>query len=162
MKRRILGAIAVFAIAALPAMGAGAHADHSADAKEDRCDTWYREGHETGTGNNKSSHHHEDEFDNGEVVPGSGVYVHNHTGHYVIRGEGFYVEVIGGGGFNRNGNQGGAFQGEVDPGNGAPDVDFHGNTFAGANSPDGLPAHAEGTGCISVMDNKIGDEGELP
>jgi len=138
---------------------AGAHEDPNPDGNNNsatRCDTWYRETHESGSGSNKHSEDHTNEFDNGEVAPG--VYVHNHTGHYVVRGDGFYIEVVGGGGYSRDGNQGGYVQGEVDPVEGAPDADFHFDSFAGARSPTTDDAHV----CLSVADTKVGDEGEQP
>ena len=168
MKLRMIGAMAIVAIVGLVGASAGAHGDHSADGNNDsgkRCDTWYREGHAKDAANRKDnnanfdestghSEDHENEFDQGETGP---VYVHNHTGHYVVRHDAFYVEVVGGGGYSRDGNNGGYVQGEVDPGSGAPDADFHGNFFGGTNGD----MHSEG-GCVSVADTKVGDEGEQP
>lgn len=155
--KRLLATLAVLAVAALPSF-AGAHEDYNGDGNNDsdrRCDTWYREGHETGTGQNKHSEDHtEPEFDQGEVGP---LYIHNHTGHYVIRSEAFYIEVVGGDGYARDGNNGGYVQFEVDAAEGAPDVDGHADFFGGTNG--GM--HAENV-CLSVADNKVGDEGEQP
>ncbi len=88
----------------------------------------------------------------------SGVYVHSHTGHYVVRHDAFYVEVIGGGGYNRGGNQGGVVQGEVDPGSGAPDADFNVGTFAGTNGD----MHSEHVCVAAAGQDQIGSEGEQP
>lgn len=157
MIRRIFAALAIGAVA-LSGAAAQAHKDYNADGNNTstkRCDTWYRTGHESGTTGNKSSDHHTSDFDNGEVAPG--VYLHNHTGHYVVRHDAFYVEVIGGGGYAREGNQGGAVQAEVDPAAGAPDADAHVDFFAGTNGA----MHAENA-CASVADNKVGNQGTQP
>ena len=171
MRHRILAAIAIVCTVALSATVAGAHGDHNPDGNNNsdrRCDTYYRTTHESGsTANTKHSEDHEEpEFDDAPVLPGTpppnevlglaGMYLHRHTGHYVVRGDAFYVEVVGGGGYSRNGAQGGYVQGEVDAAEGAPDADFHTNTFA---DPDGT--HYEAA-CVSVADNKVGDEGEQP
>lgn len=157
MIRRFLAAVAVFAIAALPSF-AGAHEDYNADGDNNsatRCDTWYRDDHQTGPVQNQHSEDHSDpEFDQGEVGP---LYIHSHTGHYVVRHDAFYVEIVGGGGYSRDGNNGGYVQTEVDAAEGAPDVDGHFDLFAGGNG--GM--HAENV-CLSVADNKVGDEGEQP
>lgn len=157
MARRMLAAIAAFAIAALPGF-AGAHDDPNPDGGNNsptRCDTWYRTDHESGPANNKHSEDHTSEFDQGQTGP---VYIHNHTGHYVVRGEGFYIEVVGGGGYaNEDGNQGGWVQAEFDVAEGVPDVDLHAATYAGTNGP----MHEE-KACISVANTKIGDQGDQP
>lgn len=138
---------------------ADAREDHNADGNrysEKRCDTYYAPGHETGSNRaNKSSEDHESEFDAGDVGGLGLVYVHNHTGHYAVRGDSFYLEVVGGGGNGREGNQGGWAQGEVDVLEGAPDVDFHSGAYAGTNGSN----HSE-NGCVSVADNKIGESGQ--
>lgn len=159
MRNKVAPIVGVVIVVALAGSFAGAHEDYNDDGPNDsetRCDTWYRTDHEAGDPGEETSHEHEDEFDNGEVVPG--VYVHNHTGHYGVRGDGFYVEVVGGGGYsNGEGNQGGYVQGEVDLMEGAPDADFHTSTFSGTDGS----MHEENL-CLSVADNKIGDEGEQP
>jgi len=87
------------------------------------------------------------------------LYVHQHTGHYVVRNDYAYVEVVGGGGYSRpDAGQGGYVQGEVDPVAGGPDADFHGNAFATGSGGTG---HAEAV-CLSVADQKVGDQGEQP
>lgn len=178
MKLRMVGAVAVVAIVGMMTASAGAHDDPSNDGNNNspkRCDTWYREAHArdaqgdadkipkddpTGSDNPRfdpntgHSEDHEHGFDQGETGP---LYVHNHTGHYVVRSDAFYIEVVGGGGYSRDGNNGGYVQGEVDPGSGAPDADFHGNFFGGTNGD----MHSEGA-CVSVADNKVGDQGEQP
>jgi hypothetical protein len=125
--------IALCLLAGLASPSAFAHEDYNADGNRystTRCDTYYRDGHYTGsTKANRQSEEHESEFDEGDVTGTGAVYVHNHTGHYVVRGDAFYVEVIGGGGNNRDGMQGGYAQGEVDPGEGMPDADFHGGAY---------------------------------
>lgn len=156
MSRRHLAALAVLSTLAMPS--AFAHEDHNADGNRystTRCDTYYRDGHYTGS--SKGARHSEDhasEFDEGDVTGTGAAYVHNHGGHYIVRGDGFYVEVIGGGGYNRDGLQGGFVQGEVDPVDGAPDVDFHGGAYAGTTGT----LHSENA-CVSAADNKVGESG---
>lgn len=178
MIRRMLS-MAVVAAIGLSGVAASAHDDPSPDGNRGagasdnnvkRCDTYYRSGHESGSGDNKHSEDHTaPDYDYGDVgripenngVPAgadTGVYVHSHTGHYVVRHDAAYVEVIGGGGYNRGGNQGGVVQGEVDPGSGAPDADFNVGTFAGTNG-DMHDEHA----CIAAAgQDQVGDEGEQP
>lgn len=133
-----------------------AHTDPNGDGNRyspTRCDTYYRDGHYGSSSTPKGSRHSEDhssEFDD-EAGP---VTVHNHTGHYVVRSDAFYVEVVGGGGYNRDDNQGGFVQGEVDPVAGGPDVDFHSGAYAGTSGD----RHSENA-CISAADQKIGESG---
>jgi len=153
----------VFALATVTAIigpAAFAHEDPNDDGNRystTRCDTYYRDGHYGSNTTPKGARHSEDhnsEFDKGDVTGTGLVYVHDHTGHYAVRGDGYYVEVIGGGGFNRDGNQGGFAQGEVDPVEGGPDVDFHGGAYAGTNGD----MHSENA-CVSAAENKVGESG---
>jgi hypothetical protein len=164
MKRTTL-AILTLVAAALATGPAGAHDDPRDDGFNDsphKCDTYYRPGHApqkkpNGTTipeNQRRSDHHTNEFDQGQVGP---VYIHNHTGHYVVRHDDFYIEVVGGGGYNRDGNQGGWAQGEVDRSEVPFDVDFHANAFAGTEGD----MHSEAA-CLSVADNRVGDPGTRP
>jgi len=169
MIRRIL-AISTLVAIALSGAAAQAHKDYNPDGDNNstkRCDTWYRTGHQTGSGATQHSEDHKaPDYDYGDVgyipqkqagVPAgaeTGVYVHSHTGHYVVRHDAFYVEVVGGGGYNRGGNQGGYVQFEADPAAGAPDVDGHVDFFAGTAGS----LHAEDA-CVSVADRKVGDQG---
>jgi hypothetical protein len=167
MMRRMLAMTALVAVA-LSGAAASAHDDSSPDGAAQRCDTWYRAGHQKGTPAHSEDHSAPD-YDYGDVgyipqnqagVPAgteTGVYVHSHTGHYVVRHDAFYVEVVGGGGYNRGGNQGGYVQSEVDPGSGAPDADAHADVFAGTAGA----MHAEDA-CVSVADNKVGNQGTQP
>jgi hypothetical protein len=85
-----------------------------------------------------------------EVVNGpAGYQVWAPGGHYVVRdtnSDDNYVEVVGGQGFNRGGNQGGYVQGSLHPAGGPAEADFHANSFAGSNSP-----NASGFGCVHVQ-----------
>lgn len=138
-----IGTMAVLTAVALPA---NAHKDPTKDAKGADCDTWGRKGHEPKKKKPKpSSHHHEGSADTDLVI----AKFHNHGGHYVLRRDEGYVEIVGGQGYSEGGNQGGYVQGEVDPG-GAPDVDFHFASFAGQTAPYGA-----GRACVSVADNKV-------
>lgn len=74
------------------------------------------------------------------VVPlANGYEVWAPGGHYVVRGPDGYVEVVGGQGFNVNGNQGGYVQG------GAAGATFHANVFAGQSAP-----NASGFACVGT------------
>lgn len=158
----ILGTLLPAALLTTPAL---AHTDPRNDGFNDstrRCDTYYRPGHAPTTGpngtaipeNQRRSDHHTSEFDQGQIGP---AYIHNHPGHYVARGDDFYIEVVGGGGYNRDGNQGGWVQGEVDRSEIPADVDFHANAFAGTAGP----MHSEAA-CLSVSDTRVGDPGSRP
>lgn len=157
----ILGLVAV----SLTTIPAGAHTDPRDDGNNDstrRCDTYYRPDHSPDKkpngqnipDNQRRSDHHTSEFDQGQTGP---VYIHNHQGHYVVRHDDFYIEVVGGGGYNRDGNQGGWVQGEVDRSEVPVDVDFHVNAFAGTQG--GM--HSEAA-CVSVADQRYGDPGQRP
>jgi hypothetical protein len=148
----VMGAALVLGGMAGPA---SANHDRTPETNAQRCDTWYRGGHGGGAG---TSHDHS--APNDEVSAG-GITVHAHSGHYVVRGPGAYLEVVGGSYYSTGspqpglgaGNQGGYVQGEVDPGAPIPaDADFHFNFFA-----DGK--HGE---CVSVANNKAGNEGDDP
>lgn len=149
------------AVIAAGAVPAGAHTDPNDDGNRystKRCDTYYRDGHDSG-GNkaDRQSHEDTDPADPGDVTGTGAVYVHQSTGHYAVRGEGFYLEVVGGGGYNRDGNQGGWAQGEVDLVEGGPDADFHGGGYAGTSGSN----HSENA-CLSAADNKVGESGVQP
>lgn len=166
MTRKIALA-AVFAVLALSvAQGAMAHRDPSPDSGN-RCDTWWRNGHTTGPG---TSHDHKYQTD----VDVAGVAnIHNHTGHYGVRSDVGYVEVIGGQGYRgpsptgyTNPGQGGLVQGEIDAGNGTPDADFHANAFAPdvdhppALDPAALQSWANGynyLACVNVANSRLID-----
>lgn len=137
-----IGTVTVATAISLPAQ---AHKDYHKDPTSSRCDTRYRKGHESKK-KSKDSHEHKSSND----AHAGPLSFHNHGGHYVLRSDYFYVEVVGGQGYsNSKGNQGGFVQGEVDLGNGTPDVDFYADSFAGQNSP-----NANGTACASVGDTK--------
>lgn len=161
---RLATAAISLAVLAVP-FGASAHTDTHGDGTNDslkRCDTYYRPGHAdtkypNGSSipeNQRRSDHHTDEFDTGQVGP---LYIHSHTGHYGVRHNDFYIEVVGGSGFNRDGNQGGWVQGEVDRSEVPADVDFHANAFAGTEGA----MHSEAA-CLSVADNRVGNPGTRP
>lgn len=124
MKLRTAAGVGV-ALLLLGAPAALAHQDDTPDNKDTRCDkSTARGGHD------------------GEAQPGdlliklpNGYEIWAPGGHYVVRGPEAYVEVVGGQSYNRNGNQGGYVQGEVDRTGPGPDVDFHVNVFAGQNEP---------------------------
>lgn len=160
MKLRFAMATLLAVIMGLTGAAAGAHQDYNRDglpSENKRCDTWYRQGHHKNGPDGRHSDDHTNEFDEGEIQ-GTGIYVHNHTGHYVVRHEAFYVEVVGGDGLrNDENNQGGYAQFEVDAADDAPDIDGHASTFAGTNG-----AMHEENACVSAGDNKVGDEGEQP
>lgn len=157
MKRlHVLGLLLATALAGPSAF---AHEDYNDDGDRysaRRCDTYYRDGHHGSSSTPRGARHSEDdtsEFDNGDPTGTGAVYVHNETGHYVVRGDGFYVEVIGGS-YTRDGLAGGFVQGEVDPVEGGPDADFHVGSYAGATEP----IHSENA-CVSAADNKVGESG---
>lgn len=120
------------------------------------CATWYREGHDPDH-NGHSSDHSSPEADR-DLGP---VYFHNHSGHYVVRGNGFYVEIIGGGYYDGNGvaytNQGGAVQAGVTPNQLLP-VPVDGDINANVN----LFASGKAGACVSALGNKIGEQGRDP
>lgn len=163
---RKMALAAVAAIMALAvAQGASAHRDPTPD--QNRCDTWSRPGHTTGPG---TSHDHTNPSSDQNL---GAAYVHNHGGHYVVRGDTFYVEVVGGQGYHgpsptgqMNPGQGGYVQGEIDPGSGAPDADFHANAFGPdadrppAADPGAVQAWANGynyLACLNVANSKLVD-----
>lgn len=126
-KRLVLTACVALALGAAPF--ALAHDDESKDTQ--RCDTWSRPTH-TPDEETPDSHHHTSGSD--VVPPGepAGTRGHGHSGHYYVRNDYGYVEVVGGQAYrgpDPDGNdfpgQGGYVQGEVDPGSGAPDGDFN-------------------------------------
>ncbi|HVL80556.1 MAG TPA: hypothetical protein VM840_03060 [Actinomycetota bacterium] len=137
------GLVLSLGIALAPAAGA------------ERCDTWYRHGHDP-DGNRRSWDHSSPELDQNHGV----VYVHNHTGHYVVRGQGWYVEVVGGGYYDGGGtgytNQGGYVQAGLFPG--ALGVPVDGDVNANVN----VFASGKQGGCVSVLGNKVGDPGQDP
>lgn len=163
MKRIALAAVAA-AIALSGAQGAIAHRDPSPDPGN-RCDTWWRNGHGTG-----SSHEHTGSAD--ISAPGVATF-HNHGGHYVLRNDYGYVEVVGGQGYRgpsptgqMNPGQGGFVQGEIDAGSGTPDVDFHTNTFAPdvdhppAATPTAIQSWANGYNyfaCVNAANSRLID-----
>lgn len=156
MKRMLQVALTI--ATALSAGSAVAHDDPNGDGNrysEYRCDTYYRDTHESGA--TRATRHSEDdtsEFDAGDPTGTGAAYVHNEPGHYVVRGNGYYVEVVGGGGYNRDGNQGGWVQGEVDPVSGLPDADFHVGSYAGTSGGN----HSENA-CVSALNAKVGESG---
>ena len=173
MKPRILAA-AVLATIAFASAGAMAHPDPNADPQ--RCDRWWRPGHGTGTGNNNyPSHEHQSSSD---VVVGdpAGTRIHGQSGHYVVRNQYGYVEVVGGQSYrgpDPQGNsfpgQGGYVQGEVDVAEGAPDVDFFAATFGpddGQIPPDDPVQWAvfDGytKGCVNVAGQQVEQQSREP
>lgn len=129
MQPRVL--IATLVVAAATSGTATANHDDSGDGTT-RCDRWWRMSH-TETATDKDSHDHEASSDV-EVAPG--VVLHGHSGHYVVRTDAGYVEVVGGNAYRGpdpegadSEGQGGYVQGEVDAGSGTPDADFHANAF---------------------------------
>ncbi|HEX9695269.1 MAG TPA: hypothetical protein VGB64_03030 [Actinomycetota bacterium] len=164
MKKIALAAVAAV-LALSVAQGASAHRDPTPDSSN-RCDTWWRNGHTTSPG---SSHEHTASADINAGV----VYVHQHGGHYVVRNEYAYVEVVGGQGYRGPSpsgqtypGQGGIVQGEIDPGMGIPDVDFHGNVFGPdvdhppAADPAAIQSWANGynyLACVNAANSKIID-----
>lgn len=165
MKRLFgTGLAVVLTLASGPAF---AHDDPNDDGDRystTRCDTYYRDGAQkdaSGKGPNDagydrstaSSEHHESEFDPGDVTGTGLAYVIRGDGQDGVRTPAGYVLAIGGGGFNRDGMQGGAGQGEIDVAEGAPDADFHAGAYAGTDG-----SHSENA-CVSVADNKVGESG---
>lgn len=154
MRLRTTIVLVLTAALALGAQG-GALAHHDDDSSDgSRCDSWYRAGHEAESEpTTKDTHDHAGNQTN--VGPAQ---IHNHGGHYVVRSDQGYVEIVGGQGYDNNdGNQGGYVQGEVDPDGSGPDADFHFSSFAGEN-PDFAEAHA----CATVANIKVGDQGSPP
>jgi hypothetical protein len=172
MKR--LPALGLLVVTALAGPSAFAHDDPNGDGNRystTRCDTYYRNTHQqdaegdkpklaNGDPNpdyNQATAHSEDhvsEFDEGDIGDLGLVYVHEHTGHYVVRTDAGYVEVIGGDGYNRDGIQGGFVQGEVDAAEGVPDADFHAGTYAGTTGT----VYSQNA-CLSAADTKVGESG---
>lgn len=160
-----------FALAAIAAVlmltvaqGASAHDDPNTDPGN-RCDTWWRNGHTTSP---NDSHNHSGSAD----ISAGGVTFHNHGGHYVLRTNAAYVEVVGGQGYRgpspsnqTNPGQGGYVQGEIDPVKNGPDADFHANTFAPdvdhpPSNPNNVAAWANGynyLACVNVEDSRVID-----
>lgn len=114
--------VAAVAAGLLIALGTGAAA-----GAED-CDTWSRPGHEPGhPGSNDT------------FLPAGLGYIHSSGGHYYAELTGVaYVEIVGGQGYNNGHNQGGYVEADV------LGVDFHFDSFAGANPP-----YAEGGLCVA-------------
>ena len=173
MKHRILAAAAVTAIA-LSAGGAFAHEDHNADPQ--RCDRWWRSGHGTGQNNgNYPSHEHGSSSDVAAGDPANSTF-HGQSGHYVVRNDYGYVEVVGGQSYrgpDPQGNsfpgQGGYVQGEIDPAEGAPDVDFFAAFFGPDDGqiPPGDPVQwalldAYGKGCVNVAGTQVEQQTREP
>lgn len=165
-KRLILASLIIAVLGAVPF--AQAHND-SADPK--RCDNWYRDGHEAPAGS-RDDHHHTSTSD---VKPGdpANTSVHGQSGHYVVRNNYGYVEVVGGQSYkgpNPQGKsfpgQGGFVQGEVDPGSGAPDADFNAAAFGPDTShPAADPNWATGTyarGCANAAGNQAEQQSRNP
>jgi hypothetical protein len=169
MVKRLFLACCILSVLGAASL-AGAHGDDTADTT--KCDTWWRSGHGTGTSQqNYPSHHHTHSSDTALGDPAHTV-VHGQSGHYVVRNDLGYVEVVGGQSYrgpDPQGNsfpgQGGYVQGEVDaPNNPAlgsnnHDVDFFAAVFGPdvdqppAADPAAIQDWAQGTyakGCVDV------------
>ena len=127
MGIRVLLTLVVIAIA-LATGPAPAHDDPTVD--DARCDTWYRTGHQPDP-RVKDSHEHRSSSDI-HVESERNTHFHGQSGHYVVRNDLGYIEIVGGqayrgpapSGENFPG-QGGFVQGEVDLGPNTPDADFN-------------------------------------
>ena len=139
MNKRMLGVVTagVLGLGLMVAPAALAHGDSHPDAAGSTCDTWSRDGH---------THDHTSSNDTDLGV----AYLHNHGGHYQLRGDSGHLEIIGGQGYNQGGNQGGVVQGEFDNSAVPVDADASVYSFAGSNAPYGTAG-----ACVSVADMKF-------
>lgn len=180
-KRLIIGFCVAAVLGAVPT--AYAHKEH-AGKEIGRCDSWYRSGHFT-DGNNdgkpdenyNGSHHHTSGSDINDLRPVANTEIHGQSGHYVVRNDYGYVEVVGGQSYkgpNPSGKffpgQGGYVQGEVDPGNGAPDADFGAfffgpKTEAPPSSPDQVVPFVNGSyakACVDTSGQRVEQQSRTP
>lgn len=159
MKTRLM-LVACIAVALGSSAATAQHGEPNNDST--RCDTWYRQGHEwppppPGKPPPKDSHGHESGSDVKVGDPAHTV-IHGQSGHYVVRNDYGYVEVVGGQAYrgpDPNGNsfpgQGGYVQGEIDVAPGVPDADYNVAFFGPdfdhlpAADPAAIRAWAEGT-----------------
>lgn len=173
-SRRLMAMIAVAAIA-FSGGSAFAHRDKNTESNAQRCDTWYRDG--TAPDDTPyDDNHNGATWDNGpatSVGDPAQTQVVNEGGHYVVRNDHGYVEVVGGQDYRRplgdpNGARGGYVQGEIDPVNPTNpnqalvpggDADFHASTFTGAGNTAGpYQTYYEANGCLAVGTMKLVDQ----
>lgn len=134
IRKRILAAAFLAAIVASGAAQAG----YVDTPDSNRCDTWYRSGN-AADGTKYDDNNNGTTKDDGPATTISGNnQIVNESGHYVVRGDWGYVEVVGGADYRRplgdttNGARGGYVQGEIETGP-ADDMDFHASTFPGTD-----------------------------
>lgn len=160
MKKRF-SIIACVAIVLGVAPIASAHKE-SSGKEVTRCDSWYRPGHDTGTDGKPTnpyngSHEHKSGSDINNLSPVANTTIHGQSGHYVVRNDYGYVEVVGGQSYKGPSpagkyapGQGGYVQGEIDAGNGTPDPEFFvagfgPKTEAPPSDPNGVAPWVNGT-----------------
>lgn len=142
-KRFLIGTAVAVVLGVIPA--ANAHQEHAGKEATARCDSWYRQGHFADANNDgkpdepyNGSHHHKSSSDINDLNAVAHTEIHGQSGHYVVRNDYGYVEVVGGQSYKGPSpqskffpGQGGYVQGEIDVANGAPDAEF----FAAAFGP---------------------------
>jgi hypothetical protein len=169
--------VALFAVAAIALSGGGAfaHKDKNPETNAQRCDRWYRDG--TGTDDTPYDDNHNGQtWDDGPATSANdpaNTQIVNEGGHYVVRNDHGYVEVVGGQDYRRplgnpEGARGGYVQGEIDPVNPTSpntalvpggDADFHVSTFSGVGNTSGpYMTYAEANACLTVMNTFILDQ----
>lgn len=159
-------ALAVCLAGVLATTAATANHDDSTDGAT-RCDRWWRISH-TESSTDRDSHDHQASSDI-EIAPG--VTFHGHSGHYVVRSNAGYVEVVGGNAYRGpapdgevSDGQGGYVQGEVDAGSGTPDADFHADAFGPDDRqvPPSDPAAwllaSHGGACVNAAGQRVAHE----
>lgn len=179
-KRFLIGACIAIAFGVVPAQ---AHKEH-AGKETSRCDSWYRSGHFTDANADgkpdepyNGSHHHTSGSDINDLRPVANTEIHGQSGHYVVRNDYGYLEVVGGQSYkgpNPQGKffpgQGGYVQGEIDPGSSAPDADFNAAFFgpkteAPPSDPNGVVPWVNGSYvkvCADSAGNRVEQQSRTP
>lgn len=184
MKKPTIGYRSILACVAIVlgvAPIAGAHNEYNGKEGTSRCDSWYRPGHDTGTDGKpkdqyKGSHEHESTSDINDLRPVANTEIHQQSGHYVVRNNYGYIEVVGGGtykGPTPQGKylpgQGGYVQGEIDPASGF-DVEFLAAFFgpkteAPPSGPEGVVPFVTGSygkACVDSSGHKVEQQTRTP
>lgn len=166
MVSKRLVALAAAAAIAFSGGSAFAHRDKNTETNTQRCDQWYRDG--TGPDDTPyDDNGNRQTWDDGPATSlndPANTQVVNESGHYVVRNDHGYVEVVGGQDYRRplgdpNGARGGYVQGEIDPVNPqnpnqalvpGGDVDFHASTFTGLGNTSGsYMTYVEANLCVA-------------
>lgn len=140
--------------------GAGAQAGYVDSPDQNRCDTWWRDGNapdgsKYDDNGNKTT---KDDGDARSVNDPTRIEIVDESGHYVVRNDYGYVEVVGGANYARplgGDARGGYVQGEVETP--VDDADFHVSSFAG-----GSPAYAEKNACVNYGETRYVNAMQCP